>query len=161
MTRRHRTSSAFTLLELVLVLVIIATALAMAAPSLRGWSRSSRLRDAGNQFLAVARWARAQAVANSQVYRLNVDQNTGRYWVTVQEGLEFLPTGSDFGQVFSVPDGFGIARTDAQSQPGAGVVDFFPTGRTQPATVRITSDDGYAVDIVCPTPDEGFALVQS
>jgi len=79
----------------------------------------------------------------------------------VQEGAEFLPTGSDFGQVFSVPDGFGIAMTDAQSQPGAGVVDFFPTGRTQPATVRITSDDGYMVDIVCPTPAEGFTLLQS
>src|SRR5688500_9566548 len=132
MTSTTRTASGFTLLELVLVLVIISTALAMAAPALRGWSKGARLRDAGDQFLAVARWARSQAVSNSRVYRLNVDANAGRYWVTVQDGTEFVSTGSDFGQVFALPSGFGISMNEATAQQSLKAVDFFPTGRTQP-----------------------------
>ena len=64
--RTRKASVAFTLLELVLVLVVLSTALAVAAPSMRGWSKGSTLRDAGDQFLAVARWARSQAVAGAK-----------------------------------------------------------------------------------------------
>jgi general secretion pathway protein H len=156
---RHH-AAGFTLLELVLVLVIMSIALAVAAPSLRGWSKGARLRDAGDQFLAVARWARGQAVAESHVYRLNVEPSTGRYWVTVQNGMEFGPTGSSFGQMFELPAGLDISMTDGSSQQ-LSVVDFYPTGRTQAASVRITSDDGFAVDIVCPSPAEGFALAST
>src|SRR2546421_9085952 len=101
----------FTLLELVLVLIILCIALAAAAPSLTGWGKAAKLRDAGDQFLAVTRWARTQALADAQVYRLNVDSSAGTYWVTVQNGQQFVAPGSEFGRVFSVPDGFAIAMT--------------------------------------------------
>lgn len=155
---RRSSQSSFTLLELVLVLMIISLSLALVAPSLRGWSAGSRLRDAGDQFLAVARWARAQAVAESQVYRLNVDSSSGRYWLTVQNGMEFVSTGTSLGQMYALPTGLNIAMNEPLSGQPLSVVDFFPTGRTQPAHVRISSDDGFAVNIVCPTPAEGFAL---
>ena len=141
------------------MLVIISIALAAAAPALRGWSRGSRLRDAGDDFLAAARWARTQAISNGQVYRLNIHSGAGHYWLTVQNGTEFVPIGSDFGQVFTMPSGFGIRVNDAASQQSLETLDFFPTGRTQPAWVRISSDDGFALDIKCPSPAEGFSLV--
>src|SRR4051812_41387822 len=98
----RRAHSAFTLIELVLVLVIISTAMAIAAPSLGGWNRGSKLRDAGDQFLAVARYARTQALANAQTYRLNIDPAGGRYWLTAQEGQGFVNLGNEFGRMFSL-----------------------------------------------------------
>ena len=44
--KRPPRQSGFTLLELILVMVIICTALALAAPSLNGWARGSKMRDA-------------------------------------------------------------------------------------------------------------------
>ena len=163
MRRCGRTSRGFTLLELVLVLLILCIAAAAAAPSLVGWGRASTVRDAGDQFLAVARWARAQALADSTVYRLNVDSRAGTYWVTMQDGMNYVAPGNEFGRVFSVPDGFSIAMTtlgqDQQQQLTA--VDFLPTGRTQPARVRIGRSDSDAVNIECPTPAEGFHIADT
>jgi len=108
----RRQSRGFTLLELVLVLLILCIAAATAAPSLVGWGRASTVRDAGDQFLAVARWARTQALADSTIYRLNVDSREGTYWVTMQDGMNYVKPGSEFGRVFRVPDGFSIAMTN-------------------------------------------------
>jgi type II secretion system protein H len=156
MIRRPR-HSAFTLIELVLVLVIISTAMALAAPSLSGWSRGSRLRDAGDQFLAVARYARTQALANCQMYRLNVDSQGGRYWLTAQDGQQFVPLGNEFGRMFTVDETMHITVAGGDSKP-IEFVEFYPTGRTRVANVRIAAGNGEFVDIVCPTPAEGFSL---
>jgi type II secretion system protein H len=160
MTGARRYPRGFTLLELVLVLLILCIAAAAAAPSLVGWSRASRVRDAGDLFLAVARWARTAALADSTVYRLNVDSRAGTYWVTEQDGMNYVTPGNEFGRVFSVPQGFTIAMTTVgrEAQQPLSAVDFLPTGRTQPARVRIGRSDTDAVDIECPSPAEGFRL---
>ena len=142
------------------MLLILCIGAAAAAPSLVGWGRASTVRDAGDQFLAVARWARTAALADSTVYRLNVDSASGTYWVTVQDGQQFVPPGNEFGRVFSVPDGLAITMTTWQqdAQQPLSAVDFLPTGRTQPARVRIGRADNDAVNIECPSPAEGFRL---
>jgi type II secretion system protein H len=152
---RHR---AFTLLELILVLVIISIALAMAAPSLRGWSRGGKLRDAGEQFLATARYARTQSAAEARIYRLNVDPQAGTYWLTADQDGQQVLLGNEFGRVFALPQGFGIAMTEGPRP--LSYVEFYPTGRTQPAAVRLTADDGFTFDLECPSPAEGFAIVK-
>ncbi|HYO09333.1 MAG TPA: GspH/FimT family pseudopilin [Tepidisphaeraceae bacterium] len=159
MHRRRSHPAGFTLLELVLVMVLIGVAMAMAAPSLSGWSRGGKLRDAGDQFLAVTRHARSQAVADARVYRLNVDPASNTYWLTMQDGQNFVDLGSNFGRRFTLPEGFRIQLQDAQASPQAlPACDFFPTGRTQPAQVRISNEQGNVLDISCATPAEGFAL---
>ena len=157
MTRSRRSSSAaFTLLELILVLVIICTILAMAAPSLRGWSHGSQMRDAADQFLTIARWARATATSEAKIHRLNVDTAGGKYWVTVQQGGEFANAQSTFGRVYQMPDGIRIELTDLQNKPVESV-DFFPSGRSATGRVRISSQtDGGTLEIECPTPVEGY-----
>jgi type II secretion system protein H len=156
--RATRNSAAFTLIELIIVMVIICTALAIAAPSLSGWNRGSRLRDSSDQFLALTRWARTQAIANSQTYRLNVDSQTGHYWVTAQDGQEFAAVASDFGQEFIVPDGAAIEVKGAESK-ALEFLTFYPTGRTTPAHV-ILSDERGAIEILCETPAEGFRILK-
>ena len=149
---------AFTLIELIVVMMIISIALAVAAPSLSGWNRGSRLRDATEQFLALTRWARVQAIATSRVHHINVDAQTGRYWVSAQEGLEFVPVSSHFGDEFYAPDGATIEITDEQSQP-ADSIAFYPNGRTTPRRVRL-SDDRGEFELVCQTPAETFRLLK-
>jgi type II secretion system protein H len=159
-TRRQFRGKAFTLLELVLVMVIICTALAIASPSLRGWSRASKLRDASDQFMATVRYARAQAISTSQVCRLTVDANGGTYQLSTQEGQNFVELGNDFGRVFGVPEGCRIEMTELGGK-SISTVDFYPTGRTQPAHVKISYEElGETVEFECPTPAQSFAVVQ-
>ncbi len=54
----------FTLLELVLVLLLLCICVATAAPSLRGFWHGSRIKDAGDQIMAITRWSRTQAIWN-------------------------------------------------------------------------------------------------
>ena len=161
MRRRSRTSAcSFTLLELVLVLAVISAALAIAAPAMRGWGRGSRLSDAGDQLLALTRWARSQAVAESRVYRLYVDAAAGRYWVAAQDGQEFVPLRSSLGQVFVLPNDLMIELTGLQTQAAPmEFIEFHPTGRTQPARVRIALDGNNFLEIACESPADEFRLL--
>jgi type II secretion system protein H len=149
----------FTLLELILVLVIISIALGMAVASWRGTGRGMKLRDAGDQFLALTRYARTQSAAEARVYRLTVDPQSGTYQLTAADGQNFVNLGNEFGRVFALPDGFKIALTDDRSKD-MEFIEFYPTGRTQPARVLFTADDGYTYGVYCPSPAEGFIVAK-
>lgn len=152
----------FTLIELLLVLVVLSAALGIAAPSISGWGRGQRLRDAGDGFLATARWARAQAIATSRTHRLVVDALNGRYWVTAQEGLEFVPLDKQFARETTVPANITLTMNDLESGLESDVAEFIQfdaTGRTSPRIVRLADDRGE-VTIVCQAPAEGFRILQ-
>ncbi len=151
-------SPAFTLIELLLVLVVLAMALGIAAPAISGWGRGSRLRDAGDEFLATANWARAQAIATSRIHRLNVDAQAGRYWVSAQDGLEFVPLDVEYARETLLPMNVTITVTDFESR-SLDFLAFDPTGRTSPRMVQLADDRGQ-VTIVCQTPAEGFRLLK-
>ena len=141
---------------MVLVLVVLSVALAMAAPSMQGWSRGSKQRDAAENFLSVTRWARTQAAADARLYRLNVDEQAGKYFLSVQDGQQLVPLGTSMGQQFEVPEGNRIEVKDLTGQP-LQFLDFYPTGRAQPAIVRITSaHDGRVIQLECLSPAEPF-----
>lgn len=138
------------------MMVIIATVLAMAAPSLRGWHKGSKLKDTAAEFISLTELARTRAVSSTVVHRLMVDSANGRCFLATQQGpaQQFAEVRDELAG-FALPGGFRIELSDT-----AGVrrdaVDFFPTGRTQAARVRITSPDGDTADIRCVTPTEGF-----
>src|SRR3954471_5099811 len=116
-------SRAFTLLELVMVMVLIVIILSIAAPSLRGWSRGSRLRDATDDFLSLTRYARTQAIAKSAICRVNVDPGSGRCWVSMQDGQKFTDDPDEDAKRIA-PSGY---RVDVQvAQPTApNAIDFY------------------------------------
>src|SRR5437762_2074672 len=130
--------SGFTLLELILVMVIACTALAIAAPSLSGWSHGAKMRDAADQFIAVTRWAHLQ---KDNVYRLTIDQQNGSYQLTVKTANAFAEVQNSWGRAFALPDGVHIALVKDQPAPASTAqnqsaaddnglsIDFFPTGR--------------------------------
>lgn len=157
--KRRPSILAFTLIELLLALVVIAMALSIAAPAVSGWGRGSRLRDAGDEFFATIRWAQTQAISSSQIYRLNVDAANGRYWVTAQDGLEYVPLNTEHGRETFVPTGTALQVTSGAEARPVEFITFYPTGRTTPAHVRISDDRGQ-VNIVCETPAEGFRMLK-
>jgi type II secretion system protein H len=131
----------FTLLELILVMLIMTVVLAMVAPSLSGFGAGREAEFAGAQLMAVAHWAREQAVSEGRVYRLNFNPSTQTYQVTAQVGGVWQQVGEEFGSEFAVPEGV-VMQWDAPQDNGAYVIDFLPSGRTRPARIQVTSRDG-------------------
>ena len=162
--RRERTSAqghGFTLLELVLVMVVICTVLAMAAPSLRGFFASRRGADAAAGLVAVTQYARTQAVAEGRPYRLNLDAKAGTFWLTAQQGGDYVTLQTEFGRVFPFPGGIQVDMSVDGADPNTTYVSFFPDGRTEPATITLTGLQGEHVVIRCPSPTESFRITLS
>ena len=113
--------------------------------------------NAGDQLHATTKWARAQAIAEGQIFRLHVDAHSGAYWVTMQDGTEFVQLENEFSRETLLDDGQRIKLTDEQDQP-IEFVTFYPTGRIAPPCNLSISDDRGQVDLICRTPAEGFQL---
>lgn len=144
----------FTLIETVLVLLLIALVLAMAAPSLRGWSRGTKLRDAADRFAAVTQWARMQAAAEAVIHRLEIDPSGGTYRVVRVVGQVVEPVDGEFGRTISMPDGVSLQLTT-----NSGAIEFHPTGRVSVASVRFDADWGESVEVASRAPSQPFRMV--
>lgn len=168
---------AFTLLELVLVLALLALIMALAAPSLRGWARGTRFKNAADGIASTARWARSQAIVDGVVYRLEVDSTAGKYSVSKQSGQSYelvTPPGGqsrEMGDDVKIellsPDGSRYQTSYVQpSTDGTTLADtadvqavyFLPTGRTDPAMIRLQDNDGKSIVIVCSTAADNFQV---
>lgn len=154
----RRRSRGFTLLELVLVMMIICVVLAMAAPSLRGFFASRQTADEASRIVALAEFARSQAAAQGSPHRLNLDTESGRYWLTVQVGGAFVDLPSEFGRVFVLPDGTRAEWVEPEDVAQRGYIEFEPDGRAEAVTVRLTGKQGEMADVVCPSPTERFRV---
>ena len=148
-------------MELVLVMLVICTILGMAAPSLTGWNRTSQLKDVASDFISTTRWARSQAAADSLIYRLCFDPQTHSYRLLVQNGQEFVNSPAAMAQPIVLPDGFAIEIVRDASAPAAEYIEFYPTGRIQPGRVRVLSDRGNVIEIVCATPTENYHVIST
>src|SRR5258708_16863770 len=87
----------FTLVELILVLMVLTVMVSIVAPSLRGFGVGRQSSDAATQILSLAQWARAQAVTDGKVYRLNFDVTGRTFGVTVQEAGVFEAAPNEYG----------------------------------------------------------------
>lgn len=152
--RRPDAHSGFTLLELVLVMAILLIVTAMAVPAFV--SRGREVRDCAARLVALTNWARTQAIVRGVTYRLNVDPQQRTFWLTVDQGDgTFVPVGEEFGRVFPVPDGWTIDWSVTPQADGS-YVEFRTTGRTDPATIRLTADNGSVTSIVCGSATDTF-----
>lgn len=177
-------SAGFTLLEMILVMVVITIVLSMAAPSLNGFARSRPIFDISAQLVTLADYARSQAVAEGRVYRLNLDTESGRFWLTVQAGGAFESLGQEIGRVFRLPEetraewieppartagpnlpGFsltgGAGSPDQKESAGNDYIEFYPDGSVEPAVLRLTDRRNNRLDIVCPSPMDRFQVISS
>jgi len=148
----------FTLLELVLVMVIICALLGAAAPSLRGFFVSRRTDDAARQIVSLTRLARSQAVAQGRVHRLNFNRAGRAYFLTAQRQGAFEQLRSSLGTPFRLPEEVRLEMTVPGAPGGRRYVEFFPDGRTEPATIRLTDMKGGVIEVSCAAPTEPFTV---
>jgi type II secretion system protein H len=146
--------SAFTLLELVLVLLILTIIMAMASPALRNFWRGNRVKDAGDQIVYITRLARTQSISDGAVYRLGIDANGTGYALYVQqaEGFVLIPSNN-----FALPEEAHVEVTKADGT-AADHIDFFPNGRTEPASIRLSAVGQNDIVLICPSPTEMFSI---
>jgi prepilin-type N-terminal cleavage/methylation domain-containing protein len=181
--RRHpgtRTSRflAFTLIELMLVLLVLAILVAVAVPAFEGMARGMAGRDTATQLLALTYHARSQAVAEGVNYRLVLDVPNRSYYLAKQDGTEYVPLAEEVGRPHLFPEGVDVAYDDAfplqqlQQSNATGqilperppsnlpFVEFYPSGRIDPAVIVVTSQrDGAVRKLICPSATETFRIV--
>ena len=151
---RTRPSSGFTLIELILVMAIMATVMALAAPQLTRWKKGGKLRNAADEFIAATRWARSKAAADGAMYAVAIDKQSGTYRVQMKTGQEYGEAQGQFRAAPPLPEGVKIEST-------AELIEFYPTGRVDTATVKFTAEDGDSISVECTTPAGDFATVMT
>lgn len=154
-----RAAGAFTLLELIAVLVLISTILAIAAPSLRGFVHGRQTADAAAQVLSLTHLARSRAASRGCVHRLNLDAETGAYWLTMQRAGAFVEIDSSHGRRFHLPVGVSVGLDLPSSAESLRYVQFYPDGRCDPATIELTGGEGDVFHVTCPSASERFRVV--
>lgn len=148
---------AFTLLELVLVLAIIAIALLASAPSLGSFVRGRSPSDAAAEFINLTHWVRSQSITDGVIMRINLDATNGRWWITQQQGTDFVQSTAPLSQDFTLPDGIHL-NTDAPKDGTTQYIEFEPTGQTTPATLQLTSG-GDPITITAESPLDLFHVL--
>jgi prepilin-type N-terminal cleavage/methylation domain-containing protein len=159
-----RTTSArtgFTLLELVLVMAILTLMVAIVAPSLTSFAVGRKTSYAGIQLVAMAKFARTQAVIEGRTYRMNFDPQARAAWLTVQDAGQFVAPSSSMANRIEFDERITL-RTDLTAQPPDGEhVDFRPDGRTGdgPVHVWVSDPQGRVVEMACLSPTELFHVL--
>ena len=142
-----------------MVLMIVAIVSMIAAPALNNFAKGRGIGNCAEQIVSLTRWARTQAITRGVAYRLNLDPATRTFWLTVvrDDGtVDYL--GEEFGRVFTAPDGVSL-EWNAPPQQDGQYIQFLPTGRTDPATIRVSDTRGKVIEISCFSPTELFHIV--
>jgi len=151
---------AFSLLELILVMIIMCTVLGMAVPSLRGFFSSRQIKDMGEQMVALTRYAKTQAVYNSQFYRMNFDLDRRQYWLSALEKGQYQRLENDFGSRFTIPADINVEFENFSREGTLFYVDFNPEGYSKQCRIMLEDDKQNYIDIVCYGPAENFEMVE-
>jgi len=107
----------FTLVELMVVLTILVLLAGLTAPSFVRQYHTAKLRSAARDLVGLMQYARSQAVVEGTTYRLNVDRDGGRVWITYydtetaeaqDEEPQFVEDQSVLGASRKLPSGVSI-----------------------------------------------------
>ena len=153
---------AFTLLELILVMIILSTVLAMAAPSLRGFFSSRQINDISEHILSMTRYAKIQAIFNSNIYRVNFDLTRRLYWVSSlsQTKGDYERLENQFANYYSIPEDIEFDFKNVSKDGGAYYLQFDPKGYSTQSYIRLTDSKDNILEIICRSPSENYELVK-
>ncbi len=158
---RHDGDAGFTLIELLVVVFLVGITLAMAIPTFQDVT-GARLRSASRMLAGAVRYVHGQAIATRNIYRLELDLDAGRYWVSKcvpdeSRRCEWTNDTSGLSTPRPLPDGvvFRGVRTTQQDGSlqtvGTVQIHFLPRGYVEPAVIHLGRENG----------DGAFTLVVS
>lgn len=157
MSDRMMTMAGYTLLELVLVLAVLAIALAAVAPTLSGFGQGRKAEEAAARFVAVARWARSQAISDGATYRIVIAPDEARWTVQMESGETYIDIPGPLGRSYTAPEEVTL-ETDAPTEEDQQVIYFEPSGRSDVATVRFKGRRGEVV-VACDAPIDEYRIL--
>ena len=149
----------FTLLELILAMLIVCVVLALAAPSLRGFAQGRAVVNTADQLVSLARLAQQQAVSEARTYRLNIEPRDGLYYLSAQDGDQFLRIEADWGRAFELGEQIS-AETDCLRDSDGEYLEFYPDGRCTPGAILLTDRTGLRVRVESVSATEPFRVVE-
>jgi type II secretion system protein H len=164
---RPRASAGFTLIELGLVLLIISVIVALVVPRFRDQSHAELISQT-RKLATTFRFLQHEAILNGRVYRLNIDLDQQRYFVTTaEEGdeLNFAQASGILGRNVALPASLQIADVDVpmvtgKVYEGVAFTHFYPDGYVDPTVVHL--DNGQqAYTLYVPDGLTGRAYVAS
>jgi len=141
------------------VLGLVGILLGLAAPSLRGFFTARQTADAAAQMLALTQLAGTRAVAQGTVYRLNIDLQSNAYWLSKQEAGTFVDLNCEFGRRFQFPEGTTVRVQAPSAGSPLSCIDFYPSGRTDEATIELRGRQGDVYQLVCESATESFRVI--
>ena len=142
-------------------MAILTFMVAMVAPSLSSFAIGRKTSYAAIQLVAMAKFARTQAVTEGHTYRMIIDPAARAAWLTVQNAGEFVTPSSSMANRIQLSDGLTLT-TDLTPQPPDGTyIDFHPDGRTGdgPVHLWVTDRQGRVVEMACLSPTELFHVL--
>jgi type II secretion system protein H len=161
-------TSAFTLLELMVVIVLIGILTAAILPEMRGTYQDALLRSTSRELINVFGLASSRAVSLNQVHRVRLDEKTGHYQLerrvrNRKTGEEFAPVEDDFGShgeldtrisILIHPPGESVPAEPTEEPapppteaPGPAdqlnTIAFYPDGTTDGGDIQLQDRDGF------------------
>jgi prepilin-type N-terminal cleavage/methylation domain-containing protein len=157
----RRSTSAFTLIELLIVMVLIAIAFYAFRPNFAGVLRGAEKRGALRKVVGLLTSARSEAIARGTLIRVICSPREGLIWAEAQvdptwDIYEFEPISLLGRPEVSLPQSLVIGEVWIAGQVAAGVGDatiyFYPDGRTDGASLVLVGEGGDETVIdVAPT----------
>lgn len=133
-----RSSSGFTILEMILVLFLLAGLLGIVIPRM---SFGENVGTVGRKLVGTIRSLQGMAILSQKTVRLYLDLDRGLYWPMVLDGnQEKTPIDATWTIPFALPDSIRFVDVvTAQGRRESGRADFYlyPNGRIDTATIHV------------------------
>jgi prepilin-type N-terminal cleavage/methylation domain-containing protein len=162
----RRSSSGFTLIEMILVMAVLVIAVSFVAPHLSGFFRGRTLKSEGQQVIALMHQGQSRAVSGGVPIVLWFDAKAQKYGLEEEPGYNDKdPDAVEFklneNLQIEVPDNDAgsAAATDTSADParaGLPQITFLSDGtiaETSPQTVKIVDQDANATLSLTQTRD--------
>ena len=131
---RKRSRSGFTLIELVLSVLIIAVLVGVSMPLFRAQFSDLELRNSCYNIAKLISFAQRKAVGEAMFFKINIDSDTSRYWLTAGKDLKtFERLKSKYGRVYSLPK-------HVEINAGKKAFIFFPNGSSEKISIILRGE---------------------
>ncbi|MCS6897682.1 MAG: type II secretion system GspH family protein, partial [Nitrospira sp.] len=137
-----RSSSGFTILELLIVLSLAGIVMAVTVPRI---TLGDDLSTTGRKLIGTLRTLQRMAEVGQKPVKLYLDLDRGTYWAMVVDGREERrPFDAAWASPLSLPEKIRMTEISVRGIPhtyGLAELVFFPNGRLEPATISLSDTD--------------------
>jgi type II secretory pathway pseudopilin PulG len=133
-----RSSSGFTILEIIIVLFLLVGLLGIILPRI---SLEENLGSVGRRMVGTVRSLQSLAMSTQKTIRLYIDIDRGVYWPMILDGnQEKTPTDPAWATPLTLPVSIRVSDillSQGKKESGRVDLSFYPTGRIDPMTMHL------------------------